>query len=147
MMYDHILVRYGELTLKGANRKMFVNKLRSNVKQALMPLQGYNVKANRDRMYIEVTPEADIEEMMRRISKVFGVKSISPVMKIEKDLEVAKAQASDFAKTYAEGDSFKIDVKRSDKQFPYDTYQLQRILGGAVLENNPQVHVNVRQPD
>ncbi|APR60790.1 tRNA 4-thiouridine(8) synthase ThiI [Staphylococcus condimenti] len=147
MMYDHILVRYGELTLKGANRKMFVNKLRSNVKQALMPLQGYNVKANRDRMYIEVTKEADIEEMMRRISKVFGVKSISPVMKIDKDVETAKAQASDFAKTYAEGDSFKIDVKRSDKQFQYDTYQLQRILGGAVLENNPQVHVNVRQPD
>ncbi|GEP84321.1 thiamine biosynthesis protein ThiI [Staphylococcus piscifermentans] len=147
MMYDHILVRYGELTLKGANRKMFVNKLRSNVKQALVPLQGYTVKANRDRMYIEVTPEADIEEMMRRISKVFGVKSISPVMKIEKDLEVAKAQASDFAEAYGEGESFKIDVKRSDKQFPYDTYQLQRILGGAVLEHNPQVHVNVRQPD
>ena len=146
-MYDHILVRYGELTLKGANRKMFVNKLRSNVKQALMPLQGYNVKANRDRMYIEVTPEADIEEMMRRISKVFGVKSISPVMKIEKDLEVAKAQASDFAKTYAEGDSFKIDVKRSDKQFPYDTYEIQREVGGAVLQGAEHVSVNVRNPD
>lgn len=147
MIYDHILVRYGELTLKGANRKSFVSKLRSNVKQALMPLKGYTVKANRDRMYIEVTPEADIEEMMRRISKVFGVKSISPVMKIEKDVEAAKVQASAFAKAYDEGDSFKIDVKRSDKQFPYDTYQLQRILGGAVLEGNPQVHVDVRNPD
>ncbi|OFJ79754.1 tRNA uracil 4-sulfurtransferase ThiI [Staphylococcus sp. HMSC056G08] len=147
MIYDHILVRYGELTLKGANRKMFVNRLRSNVKQALMPLQGYHVKANRDRMYIEVTPEADIEEIMRRISQVFGVKSISPVMKLEKDLEVVKKQASEFAKAYADGDSFKIDVKRADKQFPYDTYQLQRMLGGAVLENNEQVHVNVKQPD
>ncbi|RAA69123.1 tRNA 4-thiouridine(8) synthase ThiI, partial [Burkholderia multivorans] len=147
MIYDHVLVRYGELKLKGANRKMFVNRLRSNVKQALMPLQGYHVKANRDRMYIEVTPEADIEEIMRRISQVFGVKSISPVMKLEKDLEVVKKQASEFAKAYADGDSFKIDVKRADKQFPYDTYQLQRMLGGAVLENNEQVHVNVKQPD
>ncbi|MFO3689725.1 tRNA uracil 4-sulfurtransferase ThiI [Staphylococcus felis] len=147
MIYDHILVRYGELTLKGANRKTFVNQLRSNVKRALMPLKGYEVKANRDRMYIQLEPEADIEEMMRRISKVYGVHSISPVVKIKKAMDEVYQYAVRFAKEYRDGDSFKIEVKRSDKQFEHDTYAIQRAVGGAILKAVDDVHVDVRQPD
>ncbi|WP_217971376.1 tRNA uracil 4-sulfurtransferase ThiI [Staphylococcus xylosus] len=147
MIYDHILVRYGELTLKGANRKIFVNKLRSNVKRSLMPLQGYTVKANRDRMYIELAEGADIEEMCNRLKKVFGIYSISPVLKIDKTVEAAKELAVRFAKEYAQDDTFKIDVKRSDKNFPYDTYELQRTLGGAVLSETDHLGVDVHNPD
>lgn len=147
MIYDHLLVRYGELTLKGANRKMFVNQLRSNVKRSLMPLQGYKVKANRDRMYIELEEGADIKEMSQRLSKVFGIYSISPVLKIDKTLDAIKEQAIEFAKGYNDGDTFKIDVKRSDKQFPYDTYEIQQEVGGAVLQGAEHVSVNVRNPD
>lgn len=147
MIYDHLLVRYGELTLKGANRKMFVNQLRSNVKRSLMPLQGYKVKANRDRMYIELEEGADIKEMSQRLSKVFGIYSISPVLKIDKTMDAIKEQAIEFAKGYNDGDTFKIDVKRSDKQFPYDTYEIQREVGGAVLQGAEHVSVNVRNPD
>ncbi|MCD8826119.1 tRNA uracil 4-sulfurtransferase ThiI [Staphylococcus gallinarum] len=147
MIYDHLLVRYGELTLKGANRKMFVNQLRSNVKRSLMPLQGYKVKANRDRMYIELDEGADIKEMSQRLSKVFGIYSISPVLKIDKTMDAIKEQAVEFAKGYNDGDTFKIDVKRSDKQFPYDTYEIQREVGGAVLQGAEHVSVNVRNPD
>lgn len=147
MIYDHLLVRYGELTLKGANRKMFVNQLRSNVKRSLMPLQGYKVKANRDRMYIELDEGADIKEMSQRLSKVFGIYSISPVLKIDKTMDAIKEQAIEFAKGYNDGDTFKIDVKRSDKQFPYDTYEIQREVGGAVLQGAEHVSVNVRNPD
>lgn len=147
MIYDHLLVRYGELTLKGANRKMFVNQLRSNVKRSLMPLQGYKVKANRDRMYIELEEGADIKEMSQRLSKVFGIYSISPVLKIDKTMDAIKEQANEFAKGYNDGDTFKIDVKRSDKQFPYDTYEIQREVGGAVLQGAEHVSVNVRNPD
>ncbi|MCD8842746.1 tRNA uracil 4-sulfurtransferase ThiI [Staphylococcus gallinarum] len=147
MIYDHLLVRYGELTLKGANRKMFVNQLRSNVKRSLMPLQGYKVKANRDRMYIELEEGADIKEMSQRLSKVFGIYSISPVLKIDKTMDAIKEQAIEFAKGYNDGDTFKVDVKRSDKQFPYDTYEIQREVGGAVLQGVEHVSVNVRNPD
>lgn len=146
MIYDHILVRYGELTLKGGNRKTFVNQLQSNVKRALMPLKGYEVKANRDRMYIQLTDEADIEEMMERISKVYGVHSISPVIKLDKSMDLVKAQAIQFAKEYAQGDSFKIEVKRSDKQFEFQTYDIQTAVGGAILNAVDHVHVDVRQP-
>ncbi|MCE4966810.1 tRNA 4-thiouridine(8) synthase ThiI [Staphylococcus chromogenes] len=147
MIYDHLLVRYGELTLKGANRKTFVSHLRSNVKRALMPLKGYEVKANRDRMYIQLQPEAEIEEMIARISKVYGVHSISPVLKIEKTMEAMYEHAIKFAAQYNAGDSFKIEVKRSDKQFEYETFAIQRMVGGAVLKHAEDLHVDVRQPD
>ncbi|EGQ1697041.1 TPA: tRNA 4-thiouridine(8) synthase ThiI [Staphylococcus pseudintermedius] len=147
MIYDHILVRYGELTLKGGNRKTFVSQLRSNVKRALMPLKGYEVKANRDRMYIQLEPEADIEEMMTRISKVFGVHSISPVLKLEKSMDAVYEHARLFAQNYEAGDSFKIEVKRSDKKFEYETFAIQRMVGGEVLKSNTSLHVDVRQPD
>lgn len=147
MIYDHILVRYGELTLKGGNRKTFVSQLRSNVKRALMPLKGYEVKVNRDRMYIQLEPEADIEEMMTRISKVFGVHSISPVLKLEKSMDAVYEHARLFAQNYEAGDSFKIEVKRSDKKFEYETFAIQRMVGGEVLKSNTSLHVDVRQPD
>ena len=147
MIYDHILVRYGELTLKGANRKTFVSQLRSNTKKALMPLQGYKVNANRDRMYIELEPDAPLDEMLDRLSGVFGIRSISPVLKIDKTLEAANQQAIAFAQNYAQGDSFKIEVKRSDKQFPMETFELQRDIGEAVLKNTSGIHVDVKYPD
>ncbi|GAA6825898.1 tRNA 4-thiouridine(8) synthase ThiI [Staphylococcus sp. 18_1_E_LY] len=147
MTYDHLLVRYGELTLKGANRKMFVNQLRTNVQKALKSFDGIKIKANRDRMYIELEETAEIDAIIERLSKIFGIYSISPVMKLEKTVEAVEQQASAFAKDYASGDTFKIDVKRADKNFPYDTYELQRQVGGAVLNNNEHISVNVKQPD
>ncbi|MDT3959269.1 tRNA uracil 4-sulfurtransferase ThiI [Staphylococcus kloosii] len=147
MTYDHLLVRYGELTLKGANRKMFVNQLRTNVQKALRSFDGIKIKANRDRMYIELEEKAAKDAIIERLSKIFGIYSISPVMKLEKTVEAVAQQASAFAKNYASGDTFKIDVKRADKKFPYDTYELQRQVGGAVLNDNEHITVNVKQPD
>jgi thiamine biosynthesis protein ThiI len=101
MTYDHLLVRYGELTLKGANRKMFVNQLRTNVQKSLKPFNDIKIKANRDRMYIELGDTADIDGIIERLSKIFGIYSISPVMKVEKTVEAVEQQASAFASNYA----------------------------------------------
>lgn len=148
MKFDHILVRYGELTLKSGNRNTFVNQLKSNIKYALIPLEGYKVSANRDRMYVEVTEDADVEEIMRRISKVFGVHSVSPVVKVEKDIEAIKEAAVVLAKDIDEpGKTFKVDAKRSDKGFPYETFDLQQILGGEVLKHIAHLTVKVKDPD
>ncbi|UBH07955.1 tRNA uracil 4-sulfurtransferase ThiI [Macrococcus armenti] len=148
MQYDHILVRYGELTLKSGNRNTFVNQLKSNIKYALIPLTGYKVNANRDRMYVEITEEADVEEIMKRISKVFGVHSVSPVVKVEKDIEQIKVSAVRLAQDIdAPGVTFKVDAKRSDKGFPYDTFALQQELGGEILSNIEHLTVDVRNPD
>ncbi|MFC6291080.1 tRNA 4-thiouridine(8) synthase ThiI [Macrococcus epidermidis] len=148
MKFDHILVRYGELTLKSGNRNTFVNQLKSNIKYALIPLEGYKVLANRDRMYVEVTEDADVEEIMRRISKVFGVHSVSPVVKVEKDIEAIKEAALVLAKDIDEpGKTFKVDAKRSDKGFPYETFDLQQILGGEILKHIEHLTVKVKDPD
>lgn len=147
MQYDHLLVRYGELTLKGTNRKMFVNQLKDNVKRALIPLSGYHVKGKRDRMYIELSPEADINEIIQRLSKVYGIKSISPVIKIDKNEEKINQSAIQLSQNFEKGSTFKVDVKRVDKSFRLDTYELQRQVGGAILKENNNITVNVKNPD
>lgn len=147
MQYDHLLVRYGELTLKGTNRKMFVNQLKDNVKRALIPLRGYHVKGKRDRMYIELSPEADINEIIQRVSKVYGIKSISPVIKIDKNEEKINQSAIQLSQDFVKGSTFKVDVKRVDKSFRLDTYELQRQVGGAILKENNNITVNVKNPD
>ena len=147
MQYDHLLVRYGELTLKGTNRKMFVNQLKDNVKRALIPLSGYHVKGKRDRMYIELSPEADINEIIQRLSKVYGIKSISPVIKIDKNEEKINQSAIQLSHDFEKGSTFKVDVKRVDKSFRLDTYELQPQVGGAILKENNNITVNVKNPD
>ncbi|MDU1576755.1 MAG: tRNA uracil 4-sulfurtransferase ThiI [Staphylococcus epidermidis] len=147
MQYDHLLVRYGELTLKGTNRKMFVNQLKDNVKRALIPLSGYHVKGKRDRMYIELSLEADINEIIQRLSKVYGIKSISPVIKIDKNEEKINQSAIQLSHDFEKGSTFKVDVKRVDKSFRLDTYELQRQVGGAILKENNNITVNVKNPD
>lgn len=147
MQFDHLLVRYGELTLKGTNRKMFVNQLKDNVKRALIPLSGYHVKGKRDRMYIELSPEADINEIIHRLSKVYGIKSISPVIKIDKNEEKINQSAIQLSHDFEKGSTFKVDVKRVDKSFRLDTYELQRQVGGAILKENNNITVNVKNPD
>ncbi len=147
MYYDHLLVRYGELTLKGTNRKMFVNQLKNNVKRALIPLQGYLVKVKRDRMYVELTEEADIEEIIKRLTQVYGIKSISPVIKIDKKEGLIYQSVIQLAEGFEQNATFKIDVKRVDKTFLYDTYELQRNVGGVILKHFDHLTVNVKQPD
>ena len=146
MKYDHILVRYGELTLKGTNRKRFTNVLKENVIQSLRSLEGTRVKCERDRMFISLFEEANVNEVMNRLTKIFGIKSISPVFKTTQNLEDMKQLCVSLAKDFANGDTFKIDVKRVDKSFSLDTYQLQRELGGVILKSVDHLKVDVKRP-
>lgn len=147
MEFDHLLVRYGELTLKGTNRKKFVNALKDNVIKSLQTIEGTHVKGKRDRMYISLTEEADAQEVINRLTKIFGIKSISPVHKTSQELDEIKKLCVDLAQDFKPGETFKIDVKRVDKSFPMDTYALQRELGGAILQATEDISVDVKQPD
>ena len=146
MKYDHILVRYGELTLKGTNRRRFTNVLKENVIQSLRSLEGTRVKCERDRMFISLFEEANVNEVMNRLTKIFGIKSISPVFKTTQNLEDIKQLCVSLAKDFANGDTFKVDVKRVDKSFSLDTYQLQRELGGVILKSVDHLKVDVKRP-
>ena len=102
--------------------------------RALKPLEGFHIKGKRDRMYIELSDEADIDEIIDRLSKVYGIKSISPVLKTEKNDQAIAEVAVRLAQSFEKGSTFKIDVKRSDKSYHKDTYELQREIGGEVLK-------------
>ncbi|BGE82173.1 tRNA uracil 4-sulfurtransferase ThiI [Staphylococcus petrasii] len=147
MKFDHLLVRYGELTLKGSNRKKFVNALKDNVIRSLQSLEGTHVHGKRDRMYISLTEEADVQEVISRVTKIFGIKSVSPVHKTTQELDDIKNLCRELAQNFNSGDTFKIDVKRVDKSFPLDTYELQRELGGVILQATEDITVDVKQPD
>ncbi|GGG83420.1 tRNA 4-thiouridine(8) synthase ThiI [Staphylococcus pragensis] len=147
MKFDHLLVRYGELTLKGTNRKKFVNALKDNVIRSIQPLEGTHVHGKRDRMYISLTEEADVQEVISRVTKIFGIKSVSPVHKTTQDLDEMKNLCVKLAQNFNSGDTFKIDVKRVDKTFPLDTYELQRELGGTILKATEDITVDVKKPD
>lgn len=145
MIYDHILVRYGEITLKTRNRKMFINALRQNMKRALT---GFSIElaAHWDRAYISLNRE-DPHEVMDALENVNGILSVSPVMKLEKSEEAMKETAVHFAEEFNKGDTFKIEVKRADKSYHLKTFDIQYMLGGYVLEKVPDLKVDVRHPD
>lgn len=146
MIYDRILIRYGELTLKGRNRNVFVDKLRGNVQRALKDFPNAKIQARRDRMYVLLNGE-DGQAIMEKLKNIFGIQSFSPAVKSEKDLEEMKKTALDlFCSVYKEGDTFKISAKRVDKTFPVSTNEMNHLFGAHLLKNVPGLKVNVKNP-
>ena len=146
-MKTRILIRYGELSTKGRNKKMFTQKLASNIKKALVDYPQVKVIPDYDFMYLDLH-EASEEAVIDKVKPIFGIQSISPVYIIEKDMEVAKKVVLDLlGQENLEGKTFKIMTKRSDHTFEMDTNQINLFLGDAVLETYPEIKVQLKQPD
>lgn len=146
-MKTRILIRYGELSTKGRNKKMFTQKLASNIKKALVDFPQVKVIPDYDFMYLDLH-EAPEEAVIEKVKPIFGIQSISPVYIIEKDMEVAKKVVLDLlSQEDLEGKTFKIMTKRSDHTFEMDTIQINLFLGDAVLEAFPNIKVQLKQPD
>ncbi len=146
-MKTRILIRYGELSTKGRNKKMFTQKLASNIKKALVDFPQVKVIPDYDFMYLDLH-EAPEEAVIEKVKPIFGIQSISPVYIIEKDMEVAKKVVLDLlSQEDLEGKTFKIMTKRSDHTFEMDTNQINLCLGDAVLEAFPDIKVQLKQPD
>lgn len=155
-----ILVRYGEIILKGLNRPMFENKLVNNIKWSLFGLGGVSVKKNQGRVFIEpVQEEYDFDAALKRLTKVFGIVSVSPVWKIESDFDEIKKKTVEMVKDILDrnifsgqrsGDdsivSFKVHSKRGDKSFPLQSPQISAELGGYILKNIPGLRVDIHNP-
>lgn len=145
MKYDHILVRYGEMTLKSRNRKLFVSALRKRMNRALESMD-VDIKSNRDRAYIVIKDE-DAYEVIDKLKLISGILSVSPVVRIDKTEEAMQETALLFAKDLDADKTFKIEVKRADKTFHLKTYDIQNMLGSHILENTDHLTVNVKKPD
>lgn len=148
MQWNKCLIRYGELSLKGRNRKSFVRKLVVQLKRVLKDLPTIRIIAERDRMFLEADSAHDIDIAMQRLPEVFGIQSFSPVAKSEPTIEAILEKALEVMGTESlEGKSFKVEIKRGDKSFPYVTAELQQMIGGHVLRAFPELRVQMKNPD
>ena len=141
-MRDVLLVRYGEVFLKGANRPHFLKVLTDNVKRAVKPIGGH-VWISDSRIY--VSDFEDLNECIRRVTKVFGLYSVSPAIEMEKDLDAIGEACVRMMKD--EKGTFKVFARRSDKSFPMNSLELGAELGGRILDANPNLTVDVHQPE
>ncbi len=148
MEWNELLIRYGEISLKGRNRNLFVKKLRNNVKDALSDLKTVIIKSERDRMFLFAEDKNDMEEAIVRLPHVFGIQSFSPVAKCEATLEAIKEKALEIiGADETAGKTFKVEVRRTDKRFPLVTNELQMEVGSHVLRNFPDLIVQMKKPD
>lgn len=143
-VYDHILVRYGELSTKGKNRKDFIKKLLNNVKNALRAYEKLTYEKQHDRMYIMLNGE-DHEAVGKDLAKVFGISSFSFAIKMEKDIDVIVENAFVIAKN-ANAKTFKIDTRRADKTFPMISDEVNRTVATKILKNL-EYKVDVKNPE
>lgn len=147
---ERVLVRYGELALKGGNRIDFERALMRNLKQALKPVSALRIERQRGRMLIE--PAGRVEEVAARAACVFGVKSVSPVWNCAPELEaiarLARAVFHDaLAGLPAESErTMRVHCKRADKRFPLTSVELDRELGARVLAGVADVRVDLERP-
>ncbi|MBD2861769.1 MULTISPECIES: tRNA uracil 4-sulfurtransferase ThiI [Paenibacillus] len=147
MNTEVILLRFGELMLKGRNRNRFENQIVQQIKRVLKPLGRAVVRTESyGRMYVELNGEshADVE---RELSKVFGLHSFSRAIKTAPDLEEIRAAARivmDRLERVPE--TFRVTVRRVNKQFPHDTFEMHQLLGGYLLESYEGLKVDVHEP-
>ncbi len=144
-----ILIKYGELTTKKGNRNFFVSLL---YKSILNKLEGYNVKIFKDlsRMYIEFD-DKDLDTILKRINNIFGIHEYLVAYKIDTKEDEIKKNVLEIVKK-EKFNTFKVETKRSYKEFPINSQDFSKQLGGLILKNikdikvdvhNPELHVNV----
>lgn len=140
-----ILVRYGEIALKGKNRGYFEKALFNNLKSALRGLEVRVIRMH--GRFLVRGPAAEIEIITDRLSKVFGVVSVSSVQTTPLDLETIEEAAQELVKSCnLRGASFKVETRRSNKKFPLTSPELNRIIGAAILKKNPHLKVDLHNP-
>lgn len=144
LVYDHILVRFGELSTKGKNKKDFIKRLLTNVKNALRDYDRLTFERTHDRMYIMLNGE-DHEAVAKHLKQVFGISSFSFALKVDTDIDAITQTCLTVAKQ-SDAKTFKMDTRRSFKQFPMVSDEINRAVAGEILRNT-DLKVNVREPE
>ena len=148
-MNDIILLKLGEIVLKGLNRKSFEQKLMSNVRRRLEPIGKFRVYCLQSTVYVEAQEDgADMDAAFAALKKVFGVIKLSRAAACEKDKDAIAKLAIEYLREDMERvRSFKVESKRSDKSFPMTSIQLSQYVGGLLAEAYPNVQVDVHEPE
>ena len=148
-MQEIILVKYGEMALKGMNKKTFEDILVKNIKRRIKSLGKTEITRAQSTIYIAPLDEFfDADEAIERLKKVFGIAALCRAAVCEKDFEDIKSKSIEYLDevlSYAK--TFKVTAKRADKSFPMKSPEICRELGGVLLEKFPNLTVNVNDPE
>ena len=138
------MIKYGELSTKKGNISFFIKTLYKNVKNKLKDVD-FNIYKDKARMYIEFN-ENDLDEIKNRIDHIFGIHEYDIVFSCNSDLEDIKSTVLELCKNI-QFKTFKSIVKRSDKTFPKNSQEMNRVVGSVILKNIDGVSVDVHNPD
>ncbi|MEE3409066.1 MAG: tRNA uracil 4-sulfurtransferase ThiI [Erysipelotrichaceae bacterium] len=144
MLYDHIVVRYGELSTKGKNRKEFTRQLTANIKKRLQDHKGLTYNTLHDGLFIKLNGE-DYPSIKEELKDIFGYSYFSGAIRVNKDIEEVKKVTLALAESHSVK-TFKIATKRHDKSYPMRSDEINRALAGNILHNTSLL-VDVHEPD
>ena len=148
-MYNILIVKYGEIGVKGKNRYIFENKLIKNVKNILKPIGKFNVYKEYGRIYVDLDGY-DCEEVVEEVKKVFGIVGVCPAVRAEKDYNLLKELALKMLEEKIEQGykSFKVDSRRGDKDFKLTSQEMSLDIGGYLVSQvKDKIAVDVRNPE
>jgi len=143
-----LLVRYGEIGLKGRNRHVFEEKLADNMRAALADIEGAKVNREYGRIFVRLEDEGRTGEALERLQRVFGIVAVNPALWVPLDLEAIREAAAMLVR--AEGDpprTFRVSARRAYKRFPHTSQELNHLVGAYVLRHVPHLTVQLTDPD
>ena len=148
-MNEIILLKLGELVLKGLNRRSFEDKLQANLHRRLHPFGQFRVYTRQSATYVEPMQDScDVAGAYEALKKVFGIVGLSLARPCEKDKDAILAAAQEFlGDKLRAARTFKVETKRADKTFPMTSIQLSQYVGGELHERYPNLTVDVHHPE
>ena len=148
-MKDLILLKLGEIVLKGLNRRSFEQKLMGNIRRRLLGLGKFKVSCLQSTVYVEAESEdADMDAAFEALQDVFGIVKLSRAVPCEKDKDAIARRAIEYLREdMLRAKSFKVESKRSDKSFPMTSIELSQYVGGELAEAYPNCAVDVHNPE
>lgn len=147
-MKEIILIKLGELVLKGLNRNVFEAALIRNIRRRLTPLGGFDIKTAQSTVYVTPHEGADMDTAVEKISKIFGIATFSRACAVEKQMPAILEAAGEYLKPQLlAAKTFKVETKRSDKNFSLKSPEISAEVGEDLLEKYPHLTVDVHEPD
>lgn len=146
VVYDYLVIRFGEIAIKGKNKKAFVMKLEDDVREKLRDFPSLDIKRHFDDIEIQLNGE-DAEKIIPILQRIFGIQNISSAIKTGNDLDDLRSGVMRIVEQEEGVKTFKIAARRKDKRFPVHGSELNQDLGAWVLEHCDRLKVDVHHPD
>lgn len=148
-MKEIILIKVGEIALKGLNRRTFEDVLIKNIKRRVSSLGRFSITSAQSTIYIEpLSEDIDLDDVCDKVAEIFGIVTFSRALVCEKSMDDILSKAGDYLEdVLSDAKTFKVESKRSDKRFELKSPEISATVGGKLLEQYPHLSVDVKNPE